>query len=446
MQPVRTAAVIAMCLAASAANAEPGVRSAALAALRGDRAAARKALASGENTPHEPPALVVLASIALDEGRLVEAEGIRADLRSRAPNAAEVKLLETLIQVRRAAPNGDWMEAGIEALRRLHPLTETPPLLDLWEPPLLAASPSPWVELRRLDPGSSLLARWCWKSRDEISSEQKALVDDAIRLADGDERLLVHLAVLDVLAQAPAGYRHTEAIAARDALARELDLKEPGATRLMLTTQRPDDEPVTVADVEVLEKAVLGTEPMPYGRVYRELRALFDKLDPAMAPSMAMSGGVQLAFRRFQTRNLHVRLARDNKLSQEDNRRLARALVRLADLLEGQDTLLTSMLGAASLREAAKLTKDEKLSARAESIVEENTALRRSSRCLRPLALLPIAGFHRAMAERQPEEKSKLFVRLQQAGLSCPAPELVLKPRVESPEPATTGCPDDAAK
>lgn len=442
-----------MCVAAVIVRAEPGPagpQAAALAALRGDTQAARNALGVGARELDDPAALVVMASIALDQGHLDEGARLTAALQMRVPKAAEAQLLRTLIQVRRANPKGDWLDVGIEALRQSYPLAETPPLVDPWGVTPVLERPSPWPALARLDLASSFLARWCWPPRRaaETETESRSLVDDAIKLAASDERLLVHLAVLDAIARPVAGYRYAEAIAARDALAERLESKAQGATRLLLYAERPASEPLSEADVAAIEKAVAGVEPMPYGSAFRELRDLLNSLDPAMAPSLAMSGSVQLVVHRFHTGNLHDRLRLDSDLSEPSRLRLSRALVRLSDLLEAQDTLLTSMMAAAVLGEAAALTKDAKLQGRATAVRAQVLKLQDSSRCLHQFSRLPIAGLHRAIADRLPNEQSMLLLRLQKAGLVCPEPEPAWKKK-EAEEATSTqsqGCPSETPK
>lgn len=450
---MRFAALIAACLAATTALAEPGSvghQAAALAALRGDATGARNALGIGSGDPEDPAGLVVMASIALDEGRLDEGARLTGLLETRAPKAADVQILKTLIQVRRAHPKGDWLDAGIETLRRLHPLAETPPLLDPEEVGPAPERPSPWPALARLDLASSFLVRWCWPARDaaETKSEADSLVDDAIRLAASDERLLVHLAVLDVIARSAEGRRYAEAVGARDALVRRLESKAPGAIRFLLYAERPASEPLSEADVAAIEKAVAGAERMPYGAAYRELRDVLDKLDPAMAPSLAMSGAVQLVFHRFHPGNLHHRLRLDGDLSGPSRSRLSRALVRLAELLDAQDTLLTSMMAAVVRGDAAALTKDSKLQDQVAALRARLVELQGSSRCLSQLGRLPIAGLYRAMADRLPNERSMLLVRLHEAGLICPEPEPAWKEKDGEGRTSTQpeGCSSDDQK
>ena len=282
-----------------------------------------------------------------------------------------------------------------------------------------------------------------------MSTNAPTLVDDAITLAGGDERLLVHLAVLDVLGNPPPGYRASEVASARDALARRLDTKVPGAIRLMLYSERPKDAPASEADVAALENAVSGTEPMPYAAAYRELRAILDKLDPAMAPGLAMSGSVRLTVLRFHPTGLSDRLRTLDSLPERDRVRLARALVRLAELLADQDTLLTAMMGAATLGMAGTVTENAELKTRSETIRAEVHELQDSARCLRQLMVLPVAGLHKAWADQQPAEKSVLLTRIRRAGLSCPEPEPPWKSKPD-PDPASTSspqaCPPDTAK
>jgi len=405
-------------------------------------------LGGGDKEPTDPAALVILASIALDQGNLGEAAKLSASLHGRVPGAAETKLLEALVDVRRSKPKGDWVGAAIEALRRVHPLAESTPLLDPWETSAALERPKPWLALAKLDLASSFLARWIWRAPEADKAEAESLVDDAIRLAAGDERLIVHLAVVQVLKKPPTGYRPDEAKAALDALAGRLAAKQPGALRLMLYPWTPASEPVTEADVAFLERAVAGEEPIPYAASYRELRDLFEQLDPAMAPSFAMSGSVVLVFERFQTRELHARLALPNGLTNASRRRLASALERLANLLLPQDTLLTRMLATVPLREAAKLTNDKKLAERAEALQRDGFELQLSSRCTEPLMRLPVAGLHRAWADRSLAEESQQLEKLRQAGLRCPYPELAGKKSqpAESAPTGQAGCPDNDSK
>jgi hypothetical protein len=69
-----------------------------------------------KNARREPAALVVLASIALDEGFTRDASLIAGRLRALRPDAVEGRLLEALARERQERPRSDWLSAGLAAV------------------------------------------------------------------------------------------------------------------------------------------------------------------------------------------------------------------------------------------------------------------------------------------------------------------------------------------
>ncbi|MGC4001359.1 MAG: hypothetical protein QM767_29445 [Anaeromyxobacter sp.] len=106
------AALLATALLASPAD---GPRDAALALLRGGPAPARALQGAAD-----APSLVVIASLALEEGRLDDADAAVKRLQRACQGCAEAKLLGALARERRASPKAG---SFLPALRRL----PTPP-------------------------------------------------------------------------------------------------------------------------------------------------------------------------------------------------------------------------------------------------------------------------------------------------------------------------------
>lgn len=203
--------VIFVCVGAQgAARAEDGAAqpagasAAALEALRGHARLARAILTSGNADPTDPAALVVLASMALDEGNTREAAQLVARLRAVAPGAIEGRVLDALVKGRGARPQGDWISAGIDAIEAAQPLPPSEPLVAAGErtmEDMLFGKylPFPVDAAAKLSVPDRFLARWAWP---RPVGEDEALAREALRLAASDERPLVLLAVMDVLATA----------------------------------------------------------------------------------------------------------------------------------------------------------------------------------------------------------------------------------------------------
>ncbi len=411
---------------------------AALAALRGDPQRARAMLAMGSREQVDPAALVVLTSIALDEGKLKEAARLVGRLRSVRPAAAETLLLGALVKERAEHARSDWTTAGLAALKSVHPLPESTPLLDPWERIAQATLngadlfPFPEESVRKLAPADAFLVRWTWP-RSRSAGPDVALVEEAIHVARGDERLLVHLVALDVL-DAPSGPHGEEGAAARRELVERVQRKHPGSARLMVLAKHSDTEAVTEDDVASLETAVADEGEASLARHYLDLLRLMDKIDPATAPVSAMNATMRLAMSRLYPAGLGSRMAKKPELPPEVLERLARALIRLAHLQEREGFLLTDMFSRVSLGMASSLRDDAALKDRADSIRAEVEGLLDVHRCLAPLQRLPIRSLQREWAEQIPVERP-LLQHAAHMGLSCPAPQLKQADAPHRPDP-----------
>jgi hypothetical protein len=419
-----------------------GPTAAALEALRGHPKQARAMLTSRKDDPADPAALVVLASIALDEGDVREATRVVRQLRTIRPDAPEGRRMDALIAERTAHPGGDWVAAGLAALQKVPPVFGGPaPLLDVGQRILedyLAGKLLPFPEdaARALPPADAFLARWAWPRR---GPPDEALVREAIRLVRGDERPLVLLAVLDVLDGAEgAASLGAEVAGARAQVVAKLRNRAVGGLRAAAVPRRPDTEPIGDNEVRAIEAAVAGEFPPTFGVHYRDLLAILEKLDPATAPSFAMSGAVGLVVPPPFLLNLGDRVMRGG-ISETAREPLAAALVRLADSQLREGTFLTDMLAAMALSRAGDLRRDPTLSSRASAIRREADALRDAHRCIAPLLRLPIRGLHKAWANEVPRERA-LAQQAARLGISCPEPTVQ---QDESPKPnRVSPCPD----
>lgn len=410
--------LLLVCPAAADESASLGdAEAAALAALRGAAGTARALLAGkGES---DPAALVVLASLALEQGDLKEAARLAERLRGLRAEAAETRLLEALLAERRVRPHGGWLDAGLEALKTAHQLPETPPLLDLWARVQTlgdAATPLPEEATRKLSPADAFLVRWEWPRRQRESPPD--LTAMAIKLAATDQRLAVHLAVLDVLRQ-PAGAQESPQRGAASRMVLE-KLRQRYALLCLALHQHGEKDPVTEEEVTRFESAMAPDAAQLFAAQYSDLLDVFEKVDPAMAPGMAMGGAVASVVERYHPGPIGYRLALSPDLPEAARQRLGRALVRLAEATEREGLLLTTMLAASTLGVAAGLSPDDRLKARVEALRTEAYAMQDASRCLRPLLRLPIPSLQRAWAQQVAHERTFLYQRMFRRGLSCP--------------------------
>jgi hypothetical protein len=422
-----------------------GVTGAALEALRGNPKQARAMLTSGEGDPPDPAALVVLASMALDGGNTREAARLVARLRAVAPGAPEVRLLDALVQERAARPQGDWIGAGINAVETAQPLGSAEPLVALEDRMLdefmNARTSFPEQAAQELSVPDRFLARWAWP---HPAGKNEVLVGEALRLATSDERQLVLLAVMDVLATTEptgtAAMREANIEAARRAAREKLR-----GTPARFVSVQPGKDAKTVGEDEVAAvEALVAQEAPSFATIYADLLRILEKLDPAMGPLFAQAKAVHLTMPPTSLGTIGDRSAR-SRLSDTARDRLATAFTRLADRERHEGLLITDMFAVIYLGNAAMVSKDAALRTRAEAASREARALSDSMRCLYPLARLPIRSLQRAWAEQKPHERD-IAQQVARRGLSCPDPTLPPK-NVEEPahDEISAPCPDPAA-
>jgi hypothetical protein len=418
-----------------------GVTGAALEALRGHGKQAKATLTSGKGDRADPAALVVLASIALDEGSTREAARLVARLRAVAPGASEGRLLDALVNERLARPRGDWITAGLTAVEKVQPLATSRPLVPLWERPL----PFPEEAAAKLSPADRFLARWAWSWQ---AGKNTVVVGEAVRMALSDERPLVLLAALDVLESAAPNAnerpRDEDIATAHRAVLAKLQGTPAGRLRFVGLPPRTEAQPVDEEEIAAIAASVADADAPSFGPNYSELMRILDKLDPATAPEFAQGKPTLLLVPPGQLLQIRDRAAR-SKLSADAGERLAAALVRYAERQQREGLLITDGIAAVFLWHASILRNDPVLRARREAIHQEVESLRNASRCLYPLLALPIPSMQRAWAEQRPRERAFLE-QAARRGLSCPEP----KPRPENVDaPANTEprspCPDPAA-
>lgn len=342
-----------------------GAVGAALKALRGHSKQARAMLTSAKGDPTDPAALVVLASMALDDGNTREAARLVARLRAVAPGAPEGRLLDALAKARAARPQGDWITAGIDAVETAQPLATAEPLVVLDDGMLGeyvgARTSFPEEAAQKLSASDRFLARWAWP---QPTGDNEALLREALRLATSDERQLVHLAVMDVLANAEPmqgeGAREPEIVAARRA-AREKIRAAPA--RFVSVQPGTDAKTLGEDELEAVEALVAQGDPPSFASNYTDLLRVLEKLDPAMAPIIAQTAAVRLTMPPASLATIGDRGARST-LSEAVRDRLAQAFVRLADRERGEGLLITNLFAVIYLGNAAMFSKDPALRAR----------------------------------------------------------------------------------
>lgn len=423
-----------------------GASAAALEALRGHAKQARAILTSGKGDPTDPAALVVLASLALDEGNTREAARLVSRLRAVAPGAPEGRLLDALVKGRAERRQRDWISAGIDAVEAAQPLDKAEPLvvLDDWMLGEYVGARTSFPEegAQKLSASDRFLARWAWP---QPPGKNEVLLREALRLATSDERQLVHLAVMDVLASAEpiegGGVREPEIVAARRA-ARERVRAAPA--RFVTVQPGADARGVGEDEVAAVEALVAHGDPPSFASNYTDLLRILEKLDSAMAPIIAQTAAVRLTMPPTSLATIGDRGARST-LPEAARDRLARAFVVLADRERAQGLLITNLFAVIYLGNASMFSKDPALRTRAEAASRDARTLHDSARCLYPLFRLPIRSLWRAWAEQKPHEL-EIAQQVARRGLSCPDPALRSK-NVE--EPASTEppapCPDPAA-
>ncbi len=407
-------------------------------------------LASRKGDLEDPAALVVLASIALDEGDAREAARLVARLRAVVPGAAEVRLLDALVSERIARPRSDWVSAGLAAVEKVQPLAGSEPLVAVWDRILadqLSGRPLPFPEdaAAKLSVPDRFLARWAWP---QPPGKNLVLLGEAVRLAGGDERPLVLLAAVDVLASAGStameGMREADIATARLAALTKLRGTPAERLRFLALAPKTETQPVDEDEVAAIEGSVVEDDPPSFASHYTDLARILEKLDPATASVFAQTAAMRFQLPPTSLLTIVDRSARGN-LSGAARDRLAAALIRLSDRQRREGLLITDLVAAVSLGQASELRNDPSLRARAEAVRPEAYALSEAARCFYPLLALPIRSIQRAWAEQKPRERVFLH-QIARRGLSCPEP----KPQAKNAaEPANTdasgACPDTPA-
>jgi hypothetical protein len=410
-------------------------------------------VASPKGDPSDPAALVVLASIALDEGALREAARLVARLRAAAPSTAEARVLDALVNERLARPRGDWIAAGLAAVEKVQPLTPSKPLVPLWEQIAgdhLNDRPLRFPEdaAGKLSPADRFLARWAWPHPwSRGPGKDPVLVGEAVRMAGSDERPLVLLVALDVLASAEPseGEGTTEADISRARRSGLAKLRGSPAERLrfLALAPRTEAQPVDEDEIAGIAASVAEDDPPSFGPHYSELMRILDKLDSATASLYAQTGATKFLLPPTQLLQIGDRSTRSN-LSGAARQRLAAAFIRYAERLQREGLLITDMVAAVFLWNASELRWDPALRARSDAVRPAVDELHNAAECLAPLYYLPIRSMQRALAEQKPQERTFLQ-QVARRGLSCPEPKPQRK-NVEEPSQSETpkACPDPA--
>jgi hypothetical protein len=401
----------------AAAGQDGGVAGAALEALRGYPKQARAIIAPPRGDPSDPAALVVLASIALDEGDLREAARLVARLRAAAPSTTEARLLDALVNERRAQPRGDWIAAALASVEKVQPLAVSKPLVAAWDGRPL---PFPEEAAAKLSASDRFLARWAWPQPDK----DQVLLREAVQLGVADERPLVLLAALDVLTSAKQismeGTPEPSLGAARSAVLAKLRDTPAGRFRFVTLPPKTDAQPVDDAEVAAIDASVAADSPF-FASHYTEFLRILENLDPARGAVIAQNAAVKLQLPPTALLTIMERSAL-GKLSDAERDRLAAAFIRYAERLQREGLLITDLMGAIFLGNASELRKDPSLRARAEAVRPAVDALRSVAECLAPMNNLPVRSIQRALAEQKPQERAFLQ-QVALRGLSCPEPK-----------------------
>jgi hypothetical protein len=407
-----------------------GPAGAALEALRGHPKRARALLSHKD----DPAALVVLASIALDGGDAAETRRLAARIEAAAPGAAEGRLLDALARERIARPRNDWVSAAVSALRDAQPIPSSKPLLDLWG--RLAADYAdgrfPEDAAKKLSVADRFLARWAWLLASWAGparpGKNPILVEEAVRVGQADERPLVLLAAVEVLASAE--YHEAETVrpedvgSARQAATAKLRGIPTERLRFLAVATRTESQPIDEEEIAAIEASTAGDGPSSYAQHYMELLRILEQLDPVVAPKVAHNAAFRLLLPATWIPAIEER-SMTGKLSGAGRDRLGAALVRLSDRERREGLIFTDALAAIHLAEASRLRNDPSLRARAEALRSEVDVLRNVARCFNPLDELPIRSMQRAFAEQRPQERA-LMQQAARRGLSCPEPDTKL--------------------
>ncbi len=286
-------------LAAALITAAPPSGAAAYPlAWRGEVAAARRALAlAGGTLPDDGDALLVLACLELEAGRLDFAARAADRLAAIEPRVGEGKVLQALVSRRRLAPGEPmadalaeaWKAAGRPDLSAGGALARLPAAQPAgsWPPAPTAAA------LARLSPAEAFLLGGLDTPRRPISAEalrlvqsgrwQEARREQAVALAESPPP---HPVALDLalLGPLPAGAARERT---RQALAKAL----PGEGYLAIqgVAGPPMDRgPLVATEVAALERAVAAPRlAPPRGPLHEALLAAAARLDPALGPAFA---------------------------------------------------------------------------------------------------------------------------------------------------------------
>ncbi|HEY6001565.1 MAG TPA: hypothetical protein VIV57_01745 [Anaeromyxobacter sp.] len=397
---------------------------AALEVLRGRPARARVLLAPAGRIPDDPAALLVLSCAALDAGDLAEAGRLAGRLRSLRPDAVEGQLLVALLAERRARPRGDWIAQAMSALARVSSPLDGLPLLDVdgtqlahWqrrEPDAL-----PDVAGAKLGAADAFLVGWAWTTRLGDGADP-ALRKAALRLAGSDERLLVQLAVLDVLEPGAAANPMTPDVERARRAALDRIAREPlGRLRALALRSGPERAPLSDEEVAGFEAAVVGLDGPLLARFYEELLPIFERADPVLGTDAAWNAAVRFALSGWMSANGLAERVPD---STEGRERLAAAWVRYADVLGREGILLFDMLGAVALYRAGALLRDSSLSGRSDIVRRRSEELRATAMCVPVVvARLPLRSLRQAWARERVRER-QLAEQGAHLGLSCPDP------------------------
>ncbi|NVJ25451.1 MULTISPECIES: tetratricopeptide repeat protein [Myxococcus] len=327
---------------------------AARAAATGDLKKARESLGEALMlAPQHAPALLVHACLALEEGNDAEVTTVLAQLTAAAPGSREVKLLETLRELRRA-PGVSWQQGFRQA----------------------------WVKLGRPDfrksellPGATplppdpTLADW------EKGAWEKATSDDVkLRLALSTRRLDADKALF-LLAQVPRLENPDLYLAVRDALRGEslpeseherarktfrekleaLAKAHPNAMQLQLLLLLGDTESgteLTAAEIDALERvaALPAWRETSFREGYVATRQLLKEAGVPDASALSMAVALRGINERgtwiLRTRNVATR----GSLSEEGRKRLGRITRDIGASMVKQTTVVERMTGLQLVR------------------------------------------------------------------------------------------------
>lgn len=336
---------------------------AARAAATGDLKKARESLGEALMlAPRHAPALLVHACLALEEGNDAEAATVLGQLEAVAPGSPELKLLETLRELRRA-PGVSWQQAFRDAWVTLgRPNLGKSELLPGATPLPPDPTASDWEKLAwERAPSDDVKLRLALASRKLDADKSLFLLAQVPRLENPD----LYLAVRDALrGESLPESEHERARKTFRQKLESLAAAHPRSMQLQLLLLLGDTESgteLTAAEIDALERVATlpAWRETSFHDGYRETRRLLKEAGVPDASALAMAVSLRGINERgtwiLRTRNVATRGA----LSPEGRQRLGRITRDIGASLVQQTTVVERMTGLQLVRGGSQDLEDD---------------------------------------------------------------------------------------